>query len=253
MTTTQRTPKIERRPADGRGATRLGWLDSKHSFSFGGYHDPRKVAYHGLRVLNDDRIAPGMGFDTHPHRDMEILTWVLDGELAHRDSTPGSGTGHAGTIGAGGMQLMSAGTGVTHSEHNARADAPVHLLQVWIEPTQRGTEPRYQEATPDRAGRAGALAPLANPDGADGALQIGADARVYVADLAPGQRAELPLPADRVAYVHVATGSAVVNDQPAAAGDAVTIEGGGTVWAAAAPDASDAQEIAQVLVFVLPA
>ncbi|MEO1237507.1 MAG: pirin family protein [Planctomycetota bacterium] len=248
MNPTTSTPtRIEHRPAADRGATDLGWLDSRHSFSFGHYHDPRKMAYHGLRVLNDDRVSAGAGFPEHPHRDMEILTWVLDGQLAHQDSM-----GHASTLGPGSVQLMSAGTGVTHSEFNASETHPVHFLQIWVQPAARGTEPRYQEATPDPADRAGQFALLATPtpgeSAADpsGALTIGADARVFVADLGPGDHAKLDLAADRVAYVHVATGRVTVNDQPAAAGDAVTLEGVARV------DAVGGDEPAQLLAFVFP-
>ncbi|MEM7625239.1 MAG: pirin family protein [Planctomycetota bacterium] len=240
------TPRdLELRPADERGVTRIGWLDSKHSFSFGGYHDPRKMGYHGLRVLNDDRVAPGMGFDTHPHRDMEILTWVLGGELAHKDSM-----GHASSLGAGGVQLMSAGTGVTHSEYNGRDDTPVHFLQVWINPTTPGNTPRYQEAVPDPATRDGRFAALATPGGREGSLTIGADAEVYVADFVSGQSATLPIPVGRVAYVHVATGRVTINDQPAAAGDAVTVAGHDAV---AVGGVADGDAPSQVLAFVLPA
>lgn len=235
------------RPAAERGVTRIGWLDSKHSFSFGGHQNPERMGYHGLRVINDDRVAPGTpgnptGFDTHPHRDMEILTWVLDGELAHQDSM-----GHASSLGAGGIQLMSAGTGVAHSEFNGRDDAPVHFLQVWIMPREHGTAPRYQEALPDPATRDGKLAPLATPDGRDGSLTIGADAQVYVGDFKPGRSASLDLPANRVAYVHVATGDVIVNGQSAAAGDAVLLESQETV------DVAGGKEAGQALVFVLPA
>ncbi|MBB6428630.1 pirin family protein [Algisphaera agarilytica] len=236
------TPTTELRPADERGTSNLGWLDSKHSFSFGGYHDPRRMGYHGLRVLNDDRVAPGMGFDTHPHRDMEILTWVLDGELAHKDSM-----GHASSLGAGGVQLMSAGTGVTHSEFNGRSDAPVHFLQVWIIPRERGTKPRYQEAIPDAATRDGQFAALATPDGRDGSLVIGAEAEVYVGDFADGQSTTLSIPDGRVEYVHVATGSVTVNGEPAQAGDAITSDGDATIEIAGVNPKS------QVLAFVLPA
>jgi len=240
------SPVASHRPAAERGATHLGWLDSKHSFSFGGYHDPDRMGYHSLRVLNDDRVAPGTpgnpnGFDTHPHRDMEILTWVLDGELAHKDSM-----GHASTLGAGGIQLMSAGTGVSHSEFNGRADAPVHFLQVWITPRETGTTPRYQEAMPGPAIRAGRFAALASPDGRDGSLVIGADAEVYVGDFAAGQTATLQLLVGQVAYVHVATGGVTVNGQSAEAGDAVTLESRHAIEVAGVSAAS------QVLAFVLP-
>lgn len=247
MTAQTNTPHVTLRPAVERGVTRIGWLDSKHSFSFGGYQNPDRMGYHGLRVINDDRVAPAMGFDTHPHRDMEILTWVLDGELAHKDSTPGSKNHNTSTLGPGGVQLMSAGTGVAHSEFNARDAAPVHFLQVWITPREHGTTPRYQEARPDPATRDGKLAPLATPDGRGGSLTIGADAQVYVGDFRPGQSASLDLPADRVAYVHVATGGVTVSGRSATAGDAVTLEGRNAV------EVSGAAAAGQVLVFVLPA
>ena len=218
MSTLHPAPLI---PADSRGSTRIGWLDSRHSFSFGGYHDSRRMSYHGLRVLNDDRVAPGQGFGAHPHRDMEILTWVLDGELAHRDSM-----GHASTLGPNGVQLMSAGTGVTHSEFNASAEAPVHFLQVWIEPRERDTAPRYQEKLDALRDGVKGWTPVATPDGRDGSLTIGADAEVFLASLPDGEEATLDLPAGRVAYVHVATGGVTVNGRAGVAGDAVTVEGG---------------------------
>ena len=207
--------------AASRGATHIGWLDSKHSFSFGNYHEPARMGYHGLRVLNDDRVAPGQGFGAHPHRDMEILTWVLDGELAHRDSM-----GHASTLGRNGVQLMSAGTGVTHSEFNGASDAPVHFLQVWIEPRERGTTPRYQEKLDALPSDVGGFVPTATPDGRDGSLMIGADVQVFLASLPAAGEASLDMPPGRVAYVHVATGGVTVNGLAAGAGDAVTVEGG---------------------------
>ena len=208
-------------PADSRGHTRLGWLDSRHSFSFGNYHDPARMGYHGLRVLNDDRVAPGQGFGAHPHRDMEILTWVLDGALAHKDSM-----GHESVLQAGGVQLMSAGSGVVHSEFNASDSEPVHFLQVWIEPRERGAEPRYQERLDAPPADAGGFMPAATPGGRGGALDMGADAEVFLAWLSGGEAATLDLPAGRVAYLHVATGSLTVNGQPAVAGDAVLVERG---------------------------
>ncbi|MEM9882123.1 MAG: pirin family protein [Planctomycetota bacterium] len=210
------------RRAAERGTSRFGWLDSRHSFSFGGYHDPRRMGYHGLRVLNDDRVAPGMGFDTHPHRDMEILTWVLDGELAHRDSL-----GHASVLPAGGLQLMSAGSGVSHSEFNAREDAPVHFLQVWLQPRERGTEPRYQErAEPGVAGGGPVrLAATGRVDRAtEGVMALGADAEVYVGTFDTAGSDTLLVPAGRVAYVHAATGTLTVEGQTLSAGDALTVE-----------------------------
>ena len=244
MATASPSANIQHRPAAERGATRIGWLDSKHSFSFGGYHNPQRMGYHGLRVLNDDRVAPAQGFGTHPHRDMEILTWVLDGELAHRDSM-----GHRSTLPTGTAQLMSAGTGVTHSEFNASDSKPVHFLQVWIQPAAPGAEPRYAELTIPADRRRGSLVPLGTLDGRDGSLVIGADAEVYVADLDPETPGplRLQLPGDRVAYVHQATGSSIVNGHTLEAGDALTLEAVDQVILAAA------EKIGQVLIFSLPA
>ena len=236
-------PGVSLRPAASRGTTRIGWLDSKHSFSFGQYHDPQRMGYHGLRVINDDRVAATGGFPTHPHRDMEIITWVLDGQLAHRDSM-----GHASALGVGGVQYMSAGSGVTHSEFNPSETRPAHFLQIWISPSDRGLTPQYAEATTDPADRDGKLLPLATTDGRDGSFTIRGDAQVYVGDFAAGQAARLPLADDRVAYVHVATGSVDINGQPASAGDAVTLEGPPTLDITGRDDTP-----AQVLVFDLPA
>ncbi|MEM6458214.1 MAG: pirin family protein [Planctomycetota bacterium] len=239
-------PHAVRRAAD-RGASHFGWLDSRHSFSFGQYRDPRRMGYYGLRVLNDDRVAPGMGFDTHPHRDMEILTWVLDGELAHRDSM-----GHASVLPAGGLQLMSAGSGVSHSEFNASDDTPVHFLQVWLQPRQRGTVPRYQEqAEPGVAGggpiRLVATGRVGHATG--GVMSLGADAEVYVGVFDAAGSDTLAVPAGRVAYVHAATGTLTVDGQTLAAGDALTVED---------PNRSttlnlEAQPGARLIAFVLPA
>lgn len=240
----EHTTTLRNIPADSRGRTDLGWLHSQHSFSFGGYHDPQRMGYHGLRVLNDDRVAPGRGFDTHPHREMEILTWVLDGQLAHRDSM-----GHDSSLGAGGIQLMSAGTGVRHSEYNGRDNAPVHFLQIWISPSQTGTPPRYQEAVPDPADRDGRFVALATPDGRDGSLTLGADARVMVGDFGAGQHDRLLLDRPEVAYLHVAAGNVTVNGHPLAAGDAMTVEQADAVEVRGV--ASD-QAKGQVLAFVLP-
>ena len=207
------------RLAQDRGSTKIGWLDSRHSFSFGNYYDPQRVGFHGLRVINDDRVAPGMGFDTHPHRDMEILTWVLDGELAHRDSM-----GHQSTLGPGGLQLMSAGTGIHHSEFNARRDAPAHFLQVWIQPRNAGTTPRYAEARPDPSLRDGRLIPVVTPDGSDGTLQIGADVRVLLGDFTADQDTRFQPTPGRAVYLHVATGRIRVDKQTLSAGDAIILE-----------------------------
>ena len=242
-TTADRSTESQVRVADSRGTTRIGWLDSRHSFSFGGYYDPRRMGFHGLRVINDDRIAAGQGFDTHPHRDMEILTWVLDGELAHRDSM-----GHASSLGAGGLQLMSAGSGVTHSEFNAQTDAPVHLLQIWMTPQKNGTPPRYQEAVPDPASRSGRLVPLATPEGRDGSLILAADAAVYVGDFADGQADTYRPAPGRAVYLHVATGGVVVDGQTLSAGDALALD-----QATELNIRGDDPTPGQVLLFDLPA
>ena len=246
--TTSPNPAFSIRPADTRGPTRMGWLNSMHSFSFGGYHDPQRMGYHGLRVLNDDRVAPApgsglAGFPTHPHRDTEILSWVLDGSLAHRDST-----GTVATLPPFSAQLMSAGSGVTHSEFNASATEPVHFLQVWIEPRARGLPPNYQERTTTPEQRRNAWVALANPLGTGGAAMIQADAVVSVADVAPGGRVTLGVEPGRVAYVHVATGRGAIEAAALQAGDAVTVEAPGTLSFTAAADAG-----MQLLWFELPA
>jgi redox-sensitive bicupin YhaK (pirin superfamily) len=208
-----------RRGAD-RGVTRVDWLDSRHSFSFGDYFDPARHNYRALRVLNDDRIAPGGGFDTHGHRDMEILTTVLAGELAHRDSM-----GNGEVIRPGEWQGMTAGTGLLHSEFNPSATEPTHLLQIWIMPDRQGHTPGYRQKAFAADGAAGAWQLVASPDGAEGSLPIHADARVYQARLVDGSRVRHEPAAGRGAFVHVATGSATVNGHALAAGDAVSVEG----------------------------
>ncbi|MFO0799909.1 MAG: pirin family protein [Gemmataceae bacterium] len=205
-----------RRGAD-RGVTRIGWLDARHSFSFGDYFDPARHHYRALRVLNEDRVAPGGGFDTHGHRDMEILTTVLSGQLRHRDSM-----GNGEVIRPGEWQGMTAGTGILHSEFNPSADQPTHLLQIWLTPDRKGHTPGYRQKA--FTGSSGAWQLVASPDGAEGSLPIHADARLYQATLT-GERVRHELVAGRGAYVHVATGTATVNGQALAAGDAATVDG----------------------------
>jgi redox-sensitive bicupin YhaK (pirin superfamily) len=209
------------RRGNERGVTRFGdWLDSQHTFSFGDYQDHRHHKFRALRVINDDRVAPGGGFPTHPHRDMEILTCVLSGQLEHRDSM-----GNGEVIHAGEWQAMTAGTGITHSEFNPSDKEPVHLLQIWLFPDQRGHTPGYQQKQFTDADKAGRWALVASPDGADASLVIHQDARVYQAKLAAGQRVAHELEVGRAAFVHVATGAATVNGEKLAAGDAVAVEG----------------------------
>ena len=208
---------IDVRRADARGHSRLAWLDSRHSFSFGEYYDPAHMGFRALRVINDDRIAPGAGFDTHPHRDMEIVTYVLDGALQHRDSL---GTGSV--IRPGEVQRMSAGTGIRHSEFNASATEPVHLLQIWILPATAGIEPGYEQRLLP-PGTRGGLALVASPDGRDGSLTVHQDVRVYAAQLAPGDAVTHAPAGGRHAWLHVARGSVSVNGQALHAGDGAAV------------------------------
>jgi hypothetical protein len=210
---------ITLRPAAERGTTRWDWLDSRHTFSFGDYRDPAHMGFRTLRVINDDRVRPGAGFAAHSHRDMEILTLVLDGGLEHKDST-----GASGVIRPGDVQRMSAGTGITHSEFNASKTQGVHFLQIWILPAQQGLAPGYeQKAYPDTRWR-NRLGLLAAPAGEDGAITIHQDARVYGARLDSGREAVHVLKPGRAAWAHVARGAARVNGRDLAAGDGAAIE-----------------------------
>jgi redox-sensitive bicupin YhaK (pirin superfamily) len=230
---------IRVRKSDSRGRTRIDWLDSYHSFSFGEYYDPAAMNWGPLRVINEDVVAPGAGFPTHPHRDMEILTWVLEGELAHKDSTGG-----AETIKPGELQRMSAGTGIRHSEYNASQSAPVHLLQIWLLPAQGGLPPGYEQKSFD--GLDGRLRLVASPDAADGSLTIHQDARLYVGRFAAGDEASLPTRSGRVQWVQVARGSANLNGIELRAGDGAAIEGEDALRIAA-------NDAAELLVFDMAA
>jgi redox-sensitive bicupin YhaK (pirin superfamily) len=212
------------RKAADRGHANHGWLDSHHTFSFADYHDERHMGFRGLRVINDDRVKPGRGFGTHPHRDMEIISYVLDGALAHKDST---GTGE--TIRPGDVQRMSAGSGVLHSEHNASPTDEVHFLQIWLLPKLRGVAPSYAQKMFTAADKRGRLALVASPDGRDGSISINADALVYAGLLAAGDRAHVTLAAGRGAWVHVARGSLKVDGQLLREGDGAAIERASTV------------------------
>lgn len=205
---------IELRRAFDRGTANLGWLDSRHTFSFGHYHDPRQVGFSDLLVINDDRIQPGMGFGTHPHRDMEIFSYVLDGALEHKDSM---GTGSV--IRPGEVQMMSAGSGVSHSEFNHSSQEAVHFLQIWIVPNQLRVAPRCQQKQFAAAEKRGRLRLIIAPDGADGALGVYQDACVYAGLFDGAERAEFEVVAGRYAYVHVARGTLRVNGIAMDAGD----------------------------------
>jgi redox-sensitive bicupin YhaK (pirin superfamily) len=217
---------ITLRKSTDRGFADHGWLKSFHSFSFADYYDPDHMGFGNLRVINEDRIAPGTGFGTHAHRDMEIVSYVLSGELAHKDSM-GNGQPNAavsGVIRPGDVQRMSAGTGVRHSEFNHAADATTHFLQIWIEPSERGIPPGYEQRHFDAAGKRGRLRLIASPDGRDGSVTIHADASIYSGLFDGAEQIAQALDPKRKAYVHVVRGQADVNGQRLAAGDAVRIE-----------------------------
>lgn len=210
---------IQIRPGRERGHANHGWLDSYHSFSFADYYDPNHMGYSVLRVINEDQVEPGAGFPTHGHRDMEIVSYVLDGALEHKDSM-GSGS----VIRPGDVQRMSAGTGVRHSEYNASQSERVHFLQIWILPKANGIAPGYEQKYFDPAQLAGQLRVVASPDGRDGSVTIHQDAVLYATKLDGAAEITQLLQPDRRAYVHVARGRVSVNGQPLAAGDGARIE-----------------------------
>jgi quercetin 2,3-dioxygenase len=205
---------MELRPSSERGHADFGWLQSRHSFSFGSYHDPEQTGFSDLLVINEDRVREGRGFDTHGHRDMEIFSYVLEGELEHRDSM-----GNGSVIRPGDVQMMSAGTGIRHSEYNPSREKVVHFLQIWIVPDRQGVEPRYQQRHFPDAEKRGRLRLIVSPDGADGSLSVYQDARVYAGLFDGDEAARLSLTDGRFAYVHVARGSVDVNSQRLTAGD----------------------------------
>jgi redox-sensitive bicupin YhaK (pirin superfamily) len=209
---------INLRRAAERGRTDWGWLDSRHTFSFGDYHDPAHMGFRALRVINDDRVAAGGGFPTHSHRDMEILSYVLEGALAHKDSM---GTGSV--IHPGEIQFMRAGTGVSHSEFNHSKTEPLHFLQVWVVPDQRGLPPAYGQKPVDQDAARNGFALLASPDGREDSLRLHQDLDLWMALAGPAR--QLPLRDGRHAYVHVARGSAIVNGKPLGEGDGASISG----------------------------
>jgi redox-sensitive bicupin YhaK (pirin superfamily) len=206
------------RPAGERGRTDWGWLDSRHTFSFGEYHDPRHMGFRSLRVINDDRVAPGAGFGTHGHRDMEILSYVLEGGLAHRDSTGGGGVIRPGEI-----QLMRAGTGVTHSEKNASKAEPVHFLQIWIVPGASGLAPRYDQKAFDAQAARERFVVLASNDGRDGSIPVHQDVSLWMARLAGGDERAHALAPERHAWVHVARGTVALNGLELGEGDGAAL------------------------------
>lgn len=228
------------RRSNERGHANHGWLNSYHSFSFADYFDPKHVEFGPLRVINEDRVAAGAGFGTHPHRDMEIISYVLEGELAHKDSM-----GNGSTIRPGDVQRMTAGTGVRHSEFNPSPKDPVHFLQIWIQPNATGIEPSYEEKHFAESDKRGRLRLIASPDAAEGSVLIHQDAKLYAGLFEGNESATLELQRGRRSYIHVARGEVRVNGSELSTGDAlkltdtstVTIEGG---------------KQAEVLVFDLP-
>jgi len=208
------------RKSHERGHANHGWLDSWHTFSFADYHDPKYMGFSSLRVINDDRIAAGAGFPTHPHRDMEIITYLLEGALEHKDSM---GTGSV--IRPGDVQHMSAGTGITHSEFNASDSEPIHLLQIWIKPNRTGLTPSYEQKTFSADEKQGRLRLVVSPDGRDGSVTIHQDAYLYASLLNQGEQASHELAPGRSAYLHVARGEMEINGQRLTAGDSAAITG----------------------------
>jgi len=231
---------IELRRAAERGHAQHGWLDSWHSFSFADYYDPAHMGFGPLRVINEDRIQPGTGFGTHGHRDMEIISYVLEGALGHRDSM-----GNGSSIVPGDVQRMSAGRGVQHSEMNHDRTGVTHFLQIWIEPSVRGIAPGYEQKHFDAASKRGRLLLVASPDGAEGSVTIRQDARVYAGLLDGAERAALPIAPGRRAYLHLVRGRLKANGTPLAAGDALKMTG-------VAEAALEQGEGAEVLLFDLP-
>jgi len=215
---------MQLRKATERGHANHGWLDSHHTFSFADYYDPAHMGFRALRVINEDRVLGGQGFGKHSHRDMEIVSYVLEGGLEHKDSM---GTG--AVIRPGDVQRMSAGTGVMHSEYNASKRDPVHFLQIWLMPDQRGIQPSYEQKTFSAEDKAGRLRLVASPDGRDGSVTIHSDAALYAGVFEAGQRAEHTLAPGRHAWVHVVRGTAKINGTEVAAGDAVGLSDERTV------------------------
>jgi redox-sensitive bicupin YhaK (pirin superfamily) len=209
---------IEIRRAAERGRTNLGWLDSRHTFSFGDYRDPARMGFRDLRVINDDRVKPGQGFGRHGHRDMEILSYVLEGALEHQDSSGGGGVIRPGEI-----QMMRAGTGVMHSEFNHSKTEPVHFLQIWIMPDTRGLEPAYAQQTFDRDAAGNSFVLLASRENRPGSLTIHQDVNLRVGTLKPNEERELQLEPGRHAWVHVARGAVRLNGNELAEGDGAAL------------------------------
>jgi redox-sensitive bicupin YhaK (pirin superfamily) len=210
---------ITLRPSDARGHAQFDWLDTRHSFSFADYYDPRFMGFRALRVINEDQIAAGAGFPTHAHANMEIVTYVTQGALEHKDSTGGHGI-----IGAGEVQRMTAGSGIRHSEFNASKSEAAKLLQIWIQPSRDGLRPGYEQKTFTESAKHNRLCPIATPDGKDGALTIQSDVRIYASILDTDSTLTHALAAGRGAWIQVVSGKIAANGTELSAGDAVAIE-----------------------------
>jgi redox-sensitive bicupin YhaK (pirin superfamily) len=229
------------RKSNERGSANHGWLDTKHTFSFANYYDPKNMGFRSLRVINEDTVAPGRGFGAHQHDNMEIVSIVMEGALAHRDSTGGDGVLRRGEV-----QRMSAGTGVVHSEFNGSDKEPVHFFQIWIMPERGGITPGYEQKLFPEEERVGKLKLIVSPDAADGALKIHQDARIYSGILENGSRVEHSIAAGRGAWLQVARGSVLLNGQPLVAGDGASIENEAKLTIEA-----DSDQGAEVLLFDL--
>jgi len=227
------------RRANDRGHANHGWLDTHHSFSFASYYDPKHMGFRNLRVINEDRVAPGRGFGTHPHRDMEIISYVVDGELEHRDSM-----GNGSVIRPGEVQRMSAGTGVTHSEFNGSKHAPVRFLQIWIEPARQGIEPDYEQRAFSAEPQAEGLRLVVDPEGAEGAVRINADARMYRGLLDGGQTVEHTVAPGRHAWIQVVRGKVEIDGQLLDTSDGASTSEPGALTI-------EAREPSEVLIFDL--
>jgi redox-sensitive bicupin YhaK (pirin superfamily) len=232
---------IRVRHAGERGTANLGWLDSRHTFSFGHYYDPNHMGFGPLRVINEDRVRAGGGFDTHGHRDMEIISYVLDGALEHKDSI---GTGSV--IRPGDVQVMSAGTGIRHSEFNHSKNDPVHFLQIWVMPDRQGLKPRYDQKNFSTAEKRGRLRLVGSPDGRDGSIVIHQDAEIYASLLASGEAVTHVLRPGRRGWVQVVRGAVEVNGTAVSTGDGVAVQDEPTLAITSRADGSE------VLVFDLP-
>ncbi|HWZ70457.1 MAG TPA: pirin family protein [Casimicrobiaceae bacterium] len=232
---------INIRNAKERGTANFGWLDSRHTFSFGEYYDSKQMGFGPLRVINEDRVSPGQGFGTHGHRDMEIISYVLEGALEHKDSI---GTGSV--IRPGDVQIMSAGTGIRHSEFNHSKTEPVHFLQIWVVPDREGIAPRYEQKTFADADKRGRLRLVGSSDGRDGSVVIHQDVKLFAAVLKTGEQVTRALPTGRKGWLQVARGSVVMNGHDLNTGDGAAVEGEPAIIVAAKTDG------AEILLFDLP-